>query len=349
MSKWSEHEQVESCAATDRRVRYGVVSDLNERAVLGDELQQRGDPLGELINLQLALDQLPATAPEARRRLIERKIATHLDAHHDAFYGPLAAHVTRSSQPDLFDPALWVKSWRAGFADAITVMAMRSGPTLVDVLRTLRALPIARFVRLLGLGCGNEPTAALAELVREPMATLRELELFHTTQSQPPYPPIEIVALEPLLCQLELLRVLRPVTYRRFVSPTLRTLTLWIPSSGSTGPTIRFDPGIAAIEDLTVSGFLFDRELFARYPRLRRMSLSGWYEPGWIEQLLHAPQLPAFERLTLGWRLTDADLEMVVRAGDRVAHLTLLDLSANGFSQAARVSARERLPPCVRL
>ena len=83
----------------------------DERAVLGDELQQRGDPQGELIALQLALEALPATAPKVRRAAIERRIATCLDQHHDAFYGALAPHVQRASLPDLLDPALVVKQW----------------------------------------------------------------------------------------------------------------------------------------------------------------------------------------------------------------------------------------------
>jgi hypothetical protein len=69
----------------------------DERAVLGDELQQRGDPQGELIALQLALEALPADAPRVRRAAIERRIATCLDQHHDAFYGALAPHVQRLS------------------------------------------------------------------------------------------------------------------------------------------------------------------------------------------------------------------------------------------------------------
>jgi len=56
----------------------------DERAVLGDELQQRGDPQGELIALQLALEALAATEPRARRNMIERRIATCLDQPHDA-------------------------------------------------------------------------------------------------------------------------------------------------------------------------------------------------------------------------------------------------------------------------
>ena len=326
--------------------------DFDERAVLGDELQQRGDPLGELIGLQVALEQLPASVPVVRRRLIERKIAAHLDAHHDALYGALAPHVTRSSRPDLFDPALHVKAWRGGFADAIWVQVTRSGLTLVEILGALRTLPIARFIRRLELGLGDQP-AAIAELVRAPIATLRELVVDETSR---PLPMLgrarltELAPIEPLLDQLELLQVLSSVNYRRFASSTLRTLTLWLPVHATFTPaTTRFDADLPALEDLTASGFLFDVDVVARYPRLRRLALSGWYEPGWLAHLLRSPQLARLERLELGWRFTDDDLELLVRSADQLGHLTLCDVSANAFSRAARAAARARLPACVRL
>src|SRR4051812_26380989 len=103
-----------------------------ERAVLGDELEQRGEPHGELIGLQMALAAMPADVPSLRRRLIERRIAAVLDRHHDALYGELAPHVTRRSAPDVFDPACEVLGWSRGFAETIWLQARRGDAVTLD-------------------------------------------------------------------------------------------------------------------------------------------------------------------------------------------------------------------------
>ena len=46
-------------------------------------MQQRGEPHGELVAMQLARETLPADTHPIRRQLLERRIAEKIDAIHD--------------------------------------------------------------------------------------------------------------------------------------------------------------------------------------------------------------------------------------------------------------------------
>lgn len=100
-----------------------VHADLDARAVLGDELMDRGDPRGELIGL--------ASNPEA--------FAAKLDKHHDALFGPLASAVRRPSRGERSKAPIEVV-WKAGFADEVR------GSITPDLYKQLRELPIAQTI-----------------------------------------------------------------------------------------------------------------------------------------------------------------------------------------------------------
>ena len=316
----------------------------DERAVLGDELQQRGDPQGELIALQLALE---SCSFGAKQRVLESKIARLLDQHHDALYGPLAPHVNRASRPDLAEPVLLVKAWRGGFAD--TVWLTQPGPTgdVVEVLRTLLGLSIGRFVRRIELGGGDHDAAVRALADTE---SLRELAL------GAPGPPlsvphrrkaIEPTSLLPLLPQLEVLEIEYSLPDTIAMSArALRKLALRLYAVDAP-PTRLFDIDAPLLEELECNGFRLDRAFFDRYPRLRRAAIYTTFEPGWFEHVLLSGAIERLETLALT-RIGDAELMLIAQHADRFANMARLDLRYNTFSAAARAAVAGQLPACVR-
>lgn len=109
------------------------------RAVLADALQERGDPRGEFIALQLAKLQSKPSAAATRR---ERSLLTK---HRRAWLGPLADVVNEPNS-----------TWARGFLD--TVVAELSDDTPVDpIWNTVRSLRIVGGyppkVRVLAAGC----------------------------------------------------------------------------------------------------------------------------------------------------------------------------------------------------
>src|SRR5689334_22702898 len=78
-------------AEVDARLAAGYVeapdpmTDRDARLVYADELQLRGDPLGELIAVHGELAQLPPGADPRHRRRLENRAAAILDEHHDAW------------------------------------------------------------------------------------------------------------------------------------------------------------------------------------------------------------------------------------------------------------------------
>ena len=318
----------------------------DERAVLGDALMQAGDPLGELIGVSLALEALPADAPTVRRNLIARKFAALLDQHHDALYGPLARFVNRASRPDRFDPALEVRRWHGGFADTIWVQTTRSEIQLADVVRALRDLPIARFLRRLEVGEGDHSSAIAAI----ELPSLRELVVGDASRALPMLrtnPVATTAAFDALANQLELLHVQTPIELAPMQSTSLRDVSLYRTSEPFTLPTRIFDASLPELEAIRLLGFRIDRDFFARYPRLRRLEINARLEPDWLEHFLMSPAIERIEHAEIGFGLGDADLSTVARLVHRIAHMKRLDLRANYFSNEARQAAQ--LPPNVLL
>jgi hypothetical protein len=317
------------------------------RAVLGDELSQRGDPLGELIGLQRALDRLPPDASPIRRGAIERRVAAHLDQHHDAFYGELAPYVTRLSRPDLFDPALEIKEWRAGFADVVWIQSTLKAIDLVGVLRAMRELPIMRYVRRIEIGYGDHP-AAIDALMEDPPPTLRELFVGSWSRTVPGIPNIALASpspLAPIVGQLEALE-LTPLPYARLDAPEMRRLRLansW--PYGEPGPL--FDWNAPRLETLECWGFQIDRELLDRYPTLYGVRLSYQFTPGWLEHVVRSPRFATMRWLDLNGGVGVGELEMLVANAHRLVHLERLDLRGNYLPPDAWIAAMPRLPPCV--
>jgi hypothetical protein len=319
---------------------------LVERAVLGDELQQRGDAQGELIGLHLALAALPADVSPLRRALIERKIAAVLDRHHDELYGVLAPYVQRLSRPDVLFPALAVKRWQPGFADTVWLQDTPRSIKIPDAYRALAALPIARYVRRIELGRSNT-AAAVAAIDAAPLASMRSLVLGDST-GLPMVPHVELAdtgPLEALAARLEELAIMGWGTTLQWPlrSQTLRSLVL------TTRETPSVDCELPALEYLALRGaFEIDVGLFDRQPATELVFDGCRLAPSALEALLsrHAGRI---RRVTARCWLTDDDLAVVVRHAAAAARLERLDLRNNDFTPAAIAAARDRLPATVRL
>ena len=327
--------------------------------MLGDALQQRGDPQGELIALQLSLEGLPPAALPVRRRVIERRIAAVLDRHHDALYGALAPHVMRTSLPDVLYPALGVTRWRSGFADAIwlrttcrsqfattsRMLGVQPEVALADVYRAMRSRPIASFVRDLVLGMGDH-ARAVAELTTDPPPTLRSLTIGDWSHyssmlenTSLPNTGVDLTSAK----QLETLRFEYATPFVPFGSPTLRCLTLYQPVVAAAEFA---GARLPMLEQLTIGGFRIDRGLFDRYPTLREANLNGTVDDGWLERFLRSSNVHRVRTLRLGSDLRDDDLAALARNLDRVTRLELLELRGR-FSPQVMVAAERGLPPNV--
>ena len=132
------------------------------RLVYADVLQERGDPRGEFIAVQLALSR--PELPEARRGELEARGASLLALHGDAWLGPLAAGGLRVS----FD---------RGFVEALTVSAPQA---LVEAGEALLREPVRQLV----FRCQQRPD--VARLLTAPwLSRLRALEFTAADAARP--------------------------------------------------------------------------------------------------------------------------------------------------------------------
>ncbi|MDF2693715.1 MAG: hypothetical protein K0S65_2098, partial [Labilithrix sp.] len=114
--------------------------------VYADFLQSRGDPRGELVVCQ------------SKGKRGDRRAHRLLDEHERYFLGDLARH-----------EASVKLEWRLGFIRAATVMVLReqeeAGVSQAALVKTLLALPSARFLQELTLGCASVHEDAVAAAV----------------------------------------------------------------------------------------------------------------------------------------------------------------------------------------
>jgi hypothetical protein len=283
--------------------------------------------------------------------LLDRKIAALLDQHHDALYGVLAPHVQRLSRHDLVDPALTVKTWRGGFADTAWIQATLSDLALPDAFRRMRELPIARFVRRLEIGSGDQ-VQTLAMITPETMPWLRELVVGDTSRWIPRIEtlrPSSTALFAAFIAQLEVLEVHGGINFETFAAPKLRRLTLWQTREPRDPPLVVFDANTPALEELFLIGFLPDLAFLGRYPKLRVLSLNTTFDDNWLEALVRSPMIEHLEHVTLGYNLRDPHLEIIIRYADRLRHLKILDLTGNYFRDEVRRQFYDVGLACVRL
>jgi uncharacterized protein (TIGR02996 family) len=308
-----------------------VIDDLDARLVYADELQLRGDPMGELIAVQHALAHHRAGMLPAQQRRLERRVHALLDDHHDALFGSLAAYARRPSRATPTRPALEV-TWRSGFADEIRIQRVPK-ILLHDLYTQLRKLPMFRFTTKLVVGSPTLPSPYLEQ------GSYRQLLSAIANDGAPAHLRTIVLGDIPLSQRVSLdIGDLRPVVAH---STSLEELELKR-GMGILGPLVSerlrrlvFDNIAEPLRDLTRSTL----------PALRELVLLSGYGTVLLGLLAKSQMLGSLQSLTLRrCHLQDPDLEIIRSESARFAHLTRLDLRDNMFTRDAVRRARMKLP-----
>jgi uncharacterized protein (TIGR02996 family) len=315
----------------ERALEAEIVRDPDNPAaygVLGDWLEQNGDPRGTLIALHLA--KLDAQAKK------------HLALHVEYLLGPLAALAT----DDL--------TWQLGYIRKVHLQADRHAPLDTWVARVLDH-PSARFLGELSLGGQTRATEALAVLAERVPPTLRALRLWQMWQQD----------LAPLWAAMPELRRLslagQALALGTFQLPELERLEI-VDSELSNANAqaiararwpklaqLKLDfgtgylTGDASIDD--VFALLARRDL----PKLSRLSLLHTrYIRELVRELPVSPLAQQLELLDLSSnQMTDDHAIELAQHKSRFPKLQQLDVSANRLSSAG-IDALGVLAPKIR-
>lgn len=310
-----------------------AVADPQARMVLADEMQQRGDPQGELIAVQTALADDSLVNRE--RWALEKRQTALLETNHDRWWGKLAGFLRRPGKKLPLHPAIEVE-WDRGFIATIRIQRAAKA-SFDEIYGELRRLPIARTVKKLVLGDPQLDTARtttihygkvfsvmeregipphLSELVIGDVAPARKGRI-HLGDAR------GVIQACTNLLRLEI--TAGTGTIAPVVAPTLRELFVSSLSRTAVHPLI----------DSTL-------------PALRELSITGVEARQLVELLLGAPLLQQLERLTLAHcHMQDADLSMFYMHARRFEHLAHLDLRGNHFSAGMVADVRTRLPQLI--
>jgi uncharacterized protein (TIGR02996 family) len=359
------------CDAIDARLAEGYVeapdpaTDRDARLVYADELQLRGDPVGELIAVHAELAQLPPGADPRQCRRLEHRAAALLDEHHDAWFGALARHVRKPSRKAPPAPVLEVE-WRLGFAEDVRLRGCEQLP-IEAVYARLRELPLSR--QILRLVVGPPDTSARpgdrfsrnligpsydplidAMLKHGIPSRLRELVLGDDQAHRRPALRLGnarvVVEVAPAL---ETLRIVGGHGDLELRSERLRALELC--------DVTRDDlQGLAGAELPNLEELVLrarDRipppAVFEVFPSLSRLTLEGFARGGGgvqtlLEYLLEAAP-GSLRMVALPWcALDDRDLATLTENPERFQSLARLDLRHNRFSRHLAAAAKRRVP-----
>ena len=331
-----EHARVayEKAVAEQRALGFtetpDIVHDLDARLVLADDLQQRGDPQGELIAVQHALAG-EHLAPAERKQLAKREHAL-LDANHELWWGPLAQVLRKPGNKYPLKPALEV-TWNRGFVDSVRIQ--RALKLQFDqIYGQLRRLPIARNLRKLVLG-DPQLDAAMTTTIhygsifqvmeREGIPPhLEELVIGDVTPARRPRIHLgDARAVLAACTRLERLEIAAGSgTFAPFTSTNLRELAIAGISRAALLPLVD-----------------------AKLPALVELDITGVEIRAFVELLLGSPLLVQLQRLTLSHcHMQDPDLAIFYMHARRFEHLQHLDLRGNHFTQMMVKDVRTRLP-----
>jgi uncharacterized protein (TIGR02996 family) len=325
----------ESAIAEKRGAGYvdapDVIDDLDARLVYADELQLRGDPLGELIAVQHALEHQHTTMLPTQQRRLERRVHALLEDHHDALFGPLAAYARRPSRSTPARPALEI-TWRSGFADEVRIQRVPK-IMLHDLYAQLRKLPMMRFTTKLVVGSPTLPSPYLEQ------GSYRQLLNQIANDGAPAHLRTLVLGDIPLAQRVSLdIGDLRPVVER---CTALEELELKR-GMGILGPLVSerlrrlvLDNIAEPLRELTRSTL----------PVLADLAVLNGYGTVLLGLLAKSALLDQLQSLTLRrCHLQDPDLEIIRTESARFQHLTRLDLRDNMFSRDAVRRARAKLP-----
>jgi uncharacterized protein (TIGR02996 family) len=310
-----------------------VLDDLDARLVYADELQQQGDPLGELITVQHALEQQRAKLPAAQVRKLERRAITLLEQHHEAMFGPLAPHTRKPSHGDQGTFALTV-TWRSGFADEIRIESTEQ-IELVDIYTQLLALPIVRFMTKLVVGrpvfgaSDGSYKPLLSTVVHfEPPPHLQTLVLGDVRPGQTVL--VNVHKLQATLDRCTQLERLAIMNARGIIGPLAseRLRSLSITNMGE--PSLGHD-----LYEIASSAL----------PALTELTMLHAYARSILRNLPGSSLLGTLTTLSMRHGgLDDHDLLLVCSRSECFAHLTRLDLRNNNFESDTILATRTRLP-----
>lgn len=327
------------------------VVDREARLVHADQLQLRGDPLGELITVQHELEQLPSTVDPRQRRRVENRAAGIIDANHETWFGALSRFVRKPSRKGPAIPSVEIV-WRLGYAEEVH---LRGVPQLAidQAYARLRDLPLSRQILRLVVGeptvvPGDTPSyeALLAAMLAHGIPSrLRELVL---GADQPHRRPgIRLGDLRQVVAAAAALEVLRIVGGHgelAIESERLRTLEL----SDVVPDEIHqlADARLPALDELILHARApIGPPALDPFPALAHITLDQFTRGGGVsllEQLAATPTLRTIALRRCG--LDDRELAALLAAPERYAHLTRIDLRQNRFSRSLLAQAKRVLP-----
>jgi hypothetical protein len=356
--------------AVDARLAEGYieapdpVTDHDARLVFADELQLRGDPVGELIAVHGELAQLPPGADPRHRKRLENREAALLDEHHDAWFGALARLVRKPSRKAPPVPVLEV-TWRLGFAEEVRLRGSEQVP-IHEVYARLRELPLSRqILRLVAgppdvgidldgdgaprIGPSYEPLID-AMLEHGIPSRLRELVLGDDQAHRRPALQLgHVRAIVLAAPALEALRIIGGHGDLGLASERLRVLELCDVTRDDLNRLGR--AALPNLEELVLRAR--DRipppKVFDAFPRLARLTLEGFARASdGVSTLLEylAAAAPGSLRIVALPRcaLDDRDLATVTENPERFSALARLDLRRNRFSRHLAAAAKRRVP-----
>lgn len=357
--------------AIDARLAEGYLEapdpalETDARLVYADELQMRGDPMGELIAVQTELAHLPADADARYRRRLENREAALFDEHHDTWFGSLARHVRKPSRKAPPAPVLEI-DWRLGFPEDVRLRGAEILP-IHAVYEELRTLPLSRHILRLVAGTADEglrPTDRIYphtlgpsyEMLLDAMldhgipSRLRELVLGDDQLHRRPGLRLgHVPAVVEAAPALEALRIVGGHGDLAFVSKRLRLLELWDVTIDDLHRLAHAElPGLESLV-LRARARFTAPAVFEVFPSLVRITLDGFARgsgnmPTLLEYLTEA--MPPSMRVIALPRcmLDDRDLAIVVGNPERFQQLSRLDLRYNHFSSHLAALAKRRVP-----
>ncbi|MCA9685588.1 MAG: ribosomal protein L7/L12 [Myxococcales bacterium] len=320
--------------------------DREAHLIYGDWLLAAGDPRGQLVALQCALESADADPEErlrARERAFMREHAGHL-------FGPLRGVVAETADTGPGGRALALR-WSRGFIAQAFVGPVgwsRSVGGPFEILAGLLRLPVAACLQTLGLTSALLSRPELEGLLcaSPVVAQLRALELGdHVDGRRGPRHERSWSRLWPQLRQLRRLRFHDDqAPLRTLHSPTLEHLELHLADLG------RFHEWLMASE----------RFVADRLPRLRALSLvfsrGHSLVPATFADLMALPDFDGIDDLSLEVRdePLPSGLVEILTMTPRIGGLRVLDLSRCRVDGASlrvleEARARGRLPEDLRL
>lgn len=326
------------------------VADREARLVYADELQLRGDPIGELIAVHHELESMGLRGDPRRRKRLENRAAAILDQQHDAWFGALARFVRKPARKGPANPLVEI-AWRLGFAEAVLISGAEEMPLQI-VYAKLRELPLSRQIR--GLIASPPLTgpnfAPLLDAMLEHGIPSRLDELVIGDGQQPRWPEYHLIDLAAVVAAapaLETLRLLDSRSDLALASPRLRTLEAYAASAIELAEQL----GAAVLPRLEELVLHARRPIapppLDGFPALARLTLDGFGRAGARALVEHLGDRmpPSLRELALPrCGLQDHDLSLVLRNPDPFARLARIDLRGNDFSRAFAVEAKRRLP-----